>query len=148
MSSMAVKLVNVVSVRFLLDGKAVNSCVLLAAQAQGHQLQTIESFGEPAGRGWKPSRGLHPLQEAFVQSGAIQCGYCTPAQLLAAKELLDRNPNPTETEVRQALAGVLCRCTGYLKPVQAVLLAAKILQRRAPWSRSIWGRTILFSSST
>ena len=65
--------------------------------------------------------GLHPIQQAFVESGAIQCGYCTPAQVLAAKELLERNPDPSEEAVREALSGVLCRCTGYLKPVQAVL---------------------------
>ena len=73
-------------------------------------------------------RGLHPLQQAFVETGAIQCGYCTPAQILAAKELLERNPNPSEAEVREALSGVLCRCTGYVKPVQAVLRAAAVLR--------------------
>ncbi len=112
----------------LLDGKPVNSCVLLAAQAVGHQIQTIEALGEYPMQGWKASQGLHPLQQAFVDVGAIQCGYCTPAQILAAKELLDRNPNPDEAEVREALSGVLCRCTGYLKPVQAVLRAAAILR--------------------
>ncbi len=78
--------------------------------------------------GWKPTVGLHPIQEAFVESGAIQCGYCTPAQVLAAKELLDKNPDPSEVEVREALSGVLCRCTGYLKPVQAVIRAAAIMR--------------------
>ncbi|MCC7129101.1 MAG: (2Fe-2S)-binding protein, partial [Anaerolineae bacterium] len=115
----------------LLDGKTVNSCVMLAAQAVGHILQTIESIGEHPEQGWKTTQGLHPLQQAFVETGAVQCGYCTPAQILAAKELLDRNPNPTEAEVRQALAGVLCRCTGYLKPVQAVLRAAAVLRGEA-----------------
>lgn len=108
----------------LLDGKPVNSCLLLAAQVDGHQIQTIESMGVHPHQGWKVTEGLHPLQQAFVETGAIQCGYCTPAQLLAAKQLLENNPNPDESEVREALSGVLCRCTGYLKPVQAVLLAA------------------------
>lgn len=112
----------------LLDGKPVNSCVHLAAQAEGHHLQTVECVGEHPERGWKTTKGLHPLQQAFVESGAIQCGYCTPAQILAAKELLERNPEPTEAEVRDTLSGVLCRCTGYLKPVQAVLRAAAVLR--------------------
>ena len=112
----------------LLDGKPVNTCVMLAAQAEGHRIETIEAIGEHPEQGWKLTPGLHPLQQAFVESGAIQCGYCTPAQILAAKELLDRNPDPSEAEVREALSGVLCRCTGYLKPVQAVLRAAAVLR--------------------
>jgi putative selenate reductase molybdopterin-binding subunit len=112
----------------LMDGKPVNTCLLLAAQADGHQIQTIEGLGEHPEQGWKKTEGLHPIQRAFVESGAIQCGYCTPAQVLAAAALLERNPNPSEEEVRQALAGVLCRCTGYLKPVQAVLRAAAFLR--------------------
>ncbi len=112
----------------LLDGKPVNSCVMLAVQADGHRIQTIEALGEHPEKGWKVSEGLHPIQQAFVESGAIQCGYCTPAQILAAKELLERNPSPSEAEVREALSGVLCRCTGYIKPVQAVLRAAAILR--------------------
>ncbi len=112
----------------LLDGKPVNACVMLALQAEGHRIQTIEALGEHPEKGWKASEGLHPLQQAFVESGAIQCGYCTPAQILAARELLDRNPSPSEAEVREALSGVLCRCTGYIKPVQAVLRAAAVLR--------------------
>jgi putative selenate reductase molybdopterin-binding subunit len=112
----------------LLDGKPVNSCILLAAQAEGHRIQTIESIGEHPEQGWKISEGLHPLQQAFIETGAIQCGFCTPAQILAAKELLERNPDPDETAIRQALSGVLCRCTGYLKPVQAVLRAAAVMR--------------------
>ncbi len=112
----------------LLDGKPVNSCVMLAAQAEGHRIETIEALGEHPEKGWKESEGLHPLQQAFVESGAIQCGYCTPAQILAAKDLLDRNPNPSQAEVREALSGVLCRCTGYIKPVQSVLRAAALLR--------------------
>lgn len=112
----------------LLDGRPVNAGSLLAAQAEGHKIATIEALTPrsplPLGEGIGVRVDLHPLQRAFVESGAIQCGYCTPAQILAAKALLDKNPNPTEAEVREAIAGVLCRCTGYLKPVQAVLKAA------------------------
>lgn len=105
----------------LVDGKLVNSCVMLAVQADGHQVLTIEGVSPdlPGRRG-----ELDAIQQAFVETGAIQCGYCTPAQVLAAKELLDRNPEPNEAQVRDALGGVLCRCTGYIKPVQAVLRAA------------------------
>ncbi len=118
----------------LLDGRPVNSCVMLAAQADGHHITTVEGLGT--------AQELHPLQQAFIETGAIQCGYCTPAQLLAAKALLDRKPNPTEADVREALAGVLCRCTGYVKPVQAVLRAAAALRGErvepfAPLERAI-----------
>src|SRR6185369_12766749 len=89
---------------------------------------TIEGLGEHPEQGWRKSEGLHPLQQAFVESGAIQCGYCTPAQILAAKALLEKNPNPSEAQVRDAIAGVLCRCTGYLKPVQAILKAAAVMR--------------------
>jgi putative selenate reductase molybdopterin-binding subunit len=112
----------------LLDGKPVNSCSILAAQVDGHKIQTIEGIGEYPDQGWKKTEGLHPIQQAFVDTGAIQCGYCTPAMVLAAKSLLDQNLNPSEREVRDALSGVLCRCTGYLKPVEAVLRAAAILR--------------------
>ncbi|NOT03783.1 MAG: molybdopterin-dependent oxidoreductase [Anaerolineales bacterium] len=116
----------------LLNGKPVNAGSILAAQAEGHKVATIEALGEHPEQGWKLTDGLHPLQKAFVESGAIQCGYCTPAQILAAKSLLEKNPNPTEAEVREAISGVLCRCTGYLKPVQAVLKAAAELRGDAP----------------
>jgi len=117
----------------LLDGKPVNSVLYLAAQAEGHEIQTVESMGEHPDLAWKESRGLHILQQEFVKTGAIQCGYCTPGQLLAAKELLDREPDPTEDQVRDALSGVLCRCTGYVKPVQAVLRAgARLRGERVP----------------
>lgn len=112
----------------LFDGRPINSSLMLTAQAQGHKIATIESLGEHPEQGWKLSQGLHPIQRAFVETGAIQCGYCTPAQILAAKSLLDRKSNPTDSEVREAISGVLCRCTGYLKPVQAVLRAAAILR--------------------
>ncbi len=112
----------------LLNGKPVNAFMMLAAQAGGHDIETIEMLGEHPKLGWKEGRGLHILQQEFVKTGAIQCGYCTPAQILVAKELLSREPDPTEEQVRDALSGVLCRCTGYLKPVKAVLRAAARLR--------------------
>ena len=112
----------------LLDGKPVNSCSMLTAQAEGHLIQTVESLGEHPQKGWRNSDGLHVIQQAFVDTGAIQCGYCTPAMVLVAKALLEKNTSPSEAEVREALSGVLCRCTGYVKPVQAVLRAAAILR--------------------
>ncbi len=124
----------------LLDGKPVNAGSLLAAQAEGHKIATIEALGEHPEQGWKHTEGLHPLQKAFVETGAIQCGYCTPAQILAAKALLDKNPNPSEEQVREAIAGVLCRCTGYLKPVQAILKAAAVMRGDEPisWESVNW----------
>ncbi|PJF46969.1 MAG: xanthine dehydrogenase, partial [Candidatus Thermofonsia Clade 3 bacterium] len=101
----------------------VNTCVMLAAQAQDAEIITVESLGD--------RRGLSVIQQCFTENGAIQCGYCTPAQILAAKALLDRNSHPSEAEVRDAIGGVLCRCTGYVKPVQAVLNAAAILRGEA-----------------
>jgi len=115
----------------LLDGKPVNSCAMLAAQADGHQIETIEGVGQHPDQGWKKTEGLSIIQQAFVESGAIQCGYCTPAMVLAAQALLSENPDPSEEAVREALSGVLCRCTGYQKPVQAVLRAAAILRGEA-----------------
>jgi putative selenate reductase molybdopterin-binding subunit len=112
----------------LIDGVPRNTCIMLAAQASGHSITTIEGIGGEQMRGWKGSEPLHALQTAFVESGAIQCGYCTPAMILAAKSLLDRESNPDEAQVREALTGVLCRCTGYLKPVQAILRAAAMLR--------------------
>lgn len=112
----------------LMDHQPVNSCSMLAAQAVGHKIETVEKLGEHPEKGWKKTAGLHAIQQAFVESGAIQCGYCTPAMVLEAKALLDVNPNPTEEDVRTALSGVLCRCTGYLKPVQAILRAAAMLR--------------------
>ena len=124
----------------LLNGKPVNAGALLAAQAEGHDIATIEALGEHPEQGWKITDGLHPLQKAFVETGAIQCGYCTPAQILAAKALLEKNPNPSEAEVREAISGVLCRCTGYLKPVQAVLKAAAEIRGDTPldWNSINW----------
>lgn len=116
----------------LLNGKPINAGSMLAAQAEGHNIATIEALGEHPEQGWKKTDGLHPLQKAFIESGAIQCGYCTPAQILAAKSLLEKNSNPTEAQVREAIAGVLCRCTGYLKPVQAILKAAAEMRGDEP----------------
>ena len=112
----------------ILDGNPINSGSMLTAQAEGHNIVTIEGLGELPDQGWKKTGGLHPLQIAFIETGAIQCGYCTPAQILAAKALLDKNPRPTELEIREAISGVLCRCTGYVKPVQAIQRAAAILR--------------------
>ena len=112
----------------LLDGVSVNSCQMLAAQADGHRLTTVESVGEHPDQGWKKTEGLHIIQQALIQTGAIQCGYCTPAMALAALALLEKEASPSEEEVRQALSGILCRCTGYVKPVQAVLQAAAVLR--------------------
>jgi putative selenate reductase molybdopterin-binding subunit len=112
----------------LLDGVPVNACVILTPQVHGRQVETIEVVGEHPEQGWRLTEGLDPIQEAFVETGAIQCGYCTPAMVLVARSLLKGNPSPSETEVREALSGVLCRCTGYLKPVQAILRAAAVLR--------------------
>ena len=115
----------------LFDGHPVNAGSILAVQAEGHKIVTIEGLGEHPEQGWKKTDGLHPLQKAFIETGAIQCGYCTPAQILAAHALLKNNPNPGEADVREAIEGVLCRCTGYVKPVQAVLRAAAVLRGEA-----------------
>jgi putative selenate reductase molybdopterin-binding subunit len=112
----------------LLDGVSVNSCSLLAAQVDGHKIQTVEKIGEHPHQGWKKTDGLHIIQQSFLQSGAIQCGYCTPAMVLAALSLLEKSLTPTEAEVRNALSGILCRCTGYAKPVEAIMRAAAILR--------------------
>jgi carbon-monoxide dehydrogenase small subunit len=101
----------------LLDGKVVKSCSVLALQADGKQVLTIEGLSE-GGR-------LHPLQEAFVEYFAVQCGFCTPGMILKAKALLDENPRPTEEDVRAWLTGNICRCTGYVKIVEAILAAAE-----------------------
>jgi carbon-monoxide dehydrogenase small subunit len=100
----------------LVNGKAVNSCLMLAAQAEGKKIITA--------RGLATDGKLHPLQEKFIEYGAVQCGYCTPGMLLVAKALLDRNPNPTEEEVRTAISGNICRCTGYQQIVEAIMATA------------------------
>lgn len=103
----------------LMNGKPINSCLALAMEANGKEITTIE--------GLAGGDDLHPLQEAFIQAGAIQCGYCTPGMILTAKALLDENSAPSEEEVKRALAGNLCRCTGYVKIVQAIQAAARII---------------------
>ncbi len=103
----------------IIDGKAVNSCLMLAIEADGKEILTIEGLARKG--------QLHPLQEAFVQYGAIQCGYCTPGMIMSAKALLDENSNPTEEEIRRAIAGNLCRCTGYIKIFQAIKACSGIL---------------------
>ena len=106
----------------LVDGKAIKSCLFLAVKAKGKEIVTIEGLQGKKGE-------LHPLQEAFVEHFAVQCGYCTPGMILAAKALLDENPNPTEEDVRRGLSGNLCRCTGYVKIVEAVLAAKEMTGR-------------------
>ena len=101
----------------LMDGRPVNSCMVLAFDAVGREIVTMEGVGG--------LEGLHPIQEALVEHGAVQCGYCTPGIVMTAKALLDSDPNPTEEEVREALAGNLCRCTGYVKIVEAVMDVSK-----------------------
>ena len=100
----------------LLDGRPVNACLVLAATAAGHAVETIEGLGD--------AQHAHPVQRAFVAAGAVQCGFCTPGMVLTAKAFLDERPQPTEAEVRRAISGNLCRCTGYEKIVQAILDAA------------------------
>jgi aerobic carbon-monoxide dehydrogenase small subunit len=100
----------------LLDGELVCACLVLAMQAEGRSVVTVE--------GLAGAEGLHPVQEAFVEAGAVQCGFCTPGLVVAVHDLLRRNPSPSELEVREALAGNLCRCTGYAKILDAVRLAA------------------------
>ncbi len=105
----------------LLNGKPVNSCLVLAVEADGQEIVTIEGLVQQGDT-------LDPLQEAFIDHAAVQCGYCTPGMILSAKALLAKNPSPTEQEVREAIAGNLCRCTGYVNVVKAVMVAAKRLQ--------------------
>jgi len=101
----------------LVDGQAMRACLLVAGQVEGRAINTVEGLGSAA----EP----HPLQASFIACGAVQCGFCTPGMLLSAKALLDANPTPTEEEVREALDGNLCRCTGYVKIIEAVLDAAE-----------------------
>ena len=105
----------------ILDGRPVNSCLILAVQANGSEITTIEGVAN--------GRDLHPLQEAFVEHGAIQCGFCTPGMVLSAKSLIEKNQNPTELEIREALSGNLCRCTGYQKIVEAVKIASENMKK-------------------
>ncbi len=117
----------------LVDGKPVLSCLLLGLECEGRRIETVEAMAGPG--------GLHPLQKAFADLGAAQCGYCTPGILLTAKALLEANPNPSLAEIREALAGNLCRCTGYIKIFEAVELAAAWLRGEAaePRHESLYG---------
>jgi carbon-monoxide dehydrogenase small subunit len=105
-----------------LDGKAVNSCLVLVWQADSAEIVTDAGLGT--------LEDPHPLQEAFADSGAAQCGYCTPGMIISAKALLDRNPNPTEEEIREAIAGNLCRCTGYAQIVEAIKRSSESARQR------------------
>lgn len=108
----------------LLDGVAVNSCLVLAAQAEGRTVVTVEGLAN--------GESLTPLQEAFLDHDAVHCGFCTPGMLMSARGLLDANPSPTEAEIRQAIAGNLCRCTGYVQIVEAISGAAGRERRGTP----------------
>lgn len=105
----------------ILEGRAVNSCCVFAVQADGKRVETIEGIGT--------LEQPHPLQQAFVEAGAIQCGFCTPGMIMTAKALLDQNPRPTRKEIRQAMSGNLCRCTGYEKIERAVAMASEVIAR-------------------
>ena len=100
----------------LMDGKAVNSCLVLAAEADGKKITTIEGLAQ--------GDKLHPIQQAFVDHGGLQCGFCTPGMIMSARALLDENPAPTEEEIKQAISGNLCRCTGYTKIIESIRAAA------------------------
>ncbi len=109
----------------IMDGKAVNSCLVLGVEANGSEILTIEGLAALAGG------GLHPLQESFLKYGAVQCGFCTPGMIMSAADLLQRNPDPSEHEVREWLEGNLCRCTGYHNIVKAILAAAQTMRATA-----------------
>jgi carbon-monoxide dehydrogenase small subunit len=106
----------------LMDGRAVNSCLVLASEADGKQITTIEGLTQ--------GDKLHPIQQAFVDHGGLQCGFCTPGMIMAAKALLDKNPTPTEEEVKRGIAGNLCRCTGYAKIIESIKAAAKNMEAK------------------
>ena len=103
----------------LIDGIPINSCLYLAVKAEGKEVLTIEGLGAAA--------NLHPLQQAFIDNAAVQCGYCAPGMLLSAKALLDKNPDPSEREIREGIAGNICRCTGYVKVVKAIQQASTVM---------------------
>lgn len=105
----------------IMNGKSVNSCIVPAMQAMGATVETIEGIGT--------ADNLHPLQETFIDHGAIQCGFCTPGMIMSAKALLDKNIEPTRNEIKEAIAGNICRCTGYIKIEEAVKAAAEIIKK-------------------
>jgi len=104
----------------LLDGRAVRSCIILAVQADGHEIMTVEGLGDSA-------ETMHPLQQAFWEAHGLQCGFCTPGFLMTLKPYLEQHPNPSEQDIREAISGNICRCTGYQHIVDAALLAAKTM---------------------
>jgi aerobic carbon-monoxide dehydrogenase small subunit len=104
----------------IMDGRTVNACLVLAVEAEGRKIITIEGLAQ--------GPELHPLQEAFIRYGGFQCGYCTPGMLLSAKALLDETPDPTEEEIRKGISGNLCRCTGYAKIVESIKAAAQSMK--------------------
>ena len=104
----------------LLDGEVVRACILLAVQADGHEVTTIEGIGS--------ARNMHPVQRAFAECHGLQCGYCTPGMIMTAVDLLRENPQPSELDIRQAITGNLCRCTGYMQIVEAVKAASQAMQ--------------------
>jgi len=106
----------------LFNGRAVNACLVLAAKADGSQVTTIEGLAKDG--------KLHPVQEAFLDEGAVQCGYCTPGMIIAAVDLINRNPNPSEEEIKAGISGNLCRCTGYVKQIRAIQTAAKRMREK------------------
>lgn len=106
----------------LMDGEIVNSCLVLAFQAEGKKIETIENLDRMDGT-------LHPIQQAFLEEGAVQCGFCTPGMVLSAKALLDKNPDPSEQDIRESISGNLCRCTGYNKIAEAIEKAADTLKK-------------------
>jgi carbon-monoxide dehydrogenase small subunit len=107
----------------LMDGKPVASCLVLAIDAQEKEILTIEGLSE--------GEKLHPIQEAFLKHGAIQCGFCIPGMVISAKAFLDENPTPTTTEIRKAISGNLCRCTGYQHIVDSIMAASKMMQKKS-----------------
>ncbi len=123
----------------ILDGVLVNSCLVLAVEADGRTVTTAEGIAPP--------NSLHPLQQKFLEEAALQCGICTPGFIVASKALLDQNPDPSEHEVRQWLAGNLCRCTGYDKIVRAVLSAAEVMRAEKPAETSVSGPSLAQAAS-
>jgi aerobic carbon-monoxide dehydrogenase small subunit len=103
----------------LLDGRAVKSCTMFAVQADGRNVMTVEGLAN--------EDGLHPIQDAFLAKHGLQCGFCTPGMIMSAYELLEKNPHPTETEIREGISGNICRCTGYVKIIESVQLASKVM---------------------
>ncbi|MCK4246886.1 (2Fe-2S)-binding protein [Candidatus Bipolaricaulota bacterium] len=110
----------------LLDGRVVNSCLVLAAKADGHCVTTVEGL-----TGQDKTGELHPVQQAFLEQGAVQCGYCSPGMMIAAVDLLAHNPNPTDQEIKEGISGNLCRCTGYVKQIEAIRIAAEKMRKGA-----------------